>query len=81
MNKKLDLKNGIVNYYDVDTSLVEDEIVSYINRNMKVRFHGAIFNNHNYVFTGTAADRFPNSITVSGYRKKKAGENVSIQIG
>lgn len=81
MNKKLDLKNRVVHFYDVDTGLVEDEIVSYIDRNMKVRFYGATFSNRKYVFTGTPADKFPNSITVSGYRKKQAGERISIQIG
>ena len=81
MSKKLDLKNRIVHFYDVDTGLVEDEIASYIDRNMKVRFYGAIFSNRKYVFTGSPKDKFPNSITVSGYRKKQVGENISIQIG
>ena len=81
MNKKLDIKNRIVHYYDVDTGLVEDEIVSFIDRSMKIRFYGALFNNHKYVFTGSPIDKFPNSITVSGYRKKQLGEKISIQIG
>ena len=81
MNKKLDLKNRIVSFYDVDTGLVEDEIISYMDRSMKVRFFGALFNNHKYVFLGNSKDNVPNSITVSGYRKKQTGENISVQIG
>jgi hypothetical protein len=80
MNKKLDLKNKIVNFYDVDTNLVEDEIVSYLDRHMKVRFFGAHFNNNKYVFLGSPKDKHPNSITISNYRIKKPNENVSVEI-
>ena len=81
MKKVLDLKGRVVNYYSVDTGLVEDEIVSYLKRGMKVRFHGAKFNNSTYVFLGNASDKASNAITVSSYRKKAAGENVSVRIG
>ena len=81
MNKKLDLKNKIVHFYEVDTGLVEDEIASYIDRDMKIRFYSAVFNNSKYVFIGDPNDKFPNSITISKYRKKTAGEKISIQIG
>ena len=81
MNKNIDLKNRVVDMYDVDTGQCEDEIVSYLDRKMKVRFHSAEFHNSKYVFTGNSRDRSNNAITVSSYRKKKPGENVSIDIG
>jgi hypothetical protein len=81
MNKNIDLKNRVVDMYNVDTGQYESEIISYLDRKMKVRFHSAIFNNSRYVFTGNPKDKSNNAITVSGYRKKNFGENISIDIG
>lgn len=80
MQKNIDLKNRVVDMYDVDTGACESEIVSYLDRKMKVRFHSATFNNTHYVFTGNPKDKAANAITVSGYRKKTPGEKVSIDI-
>lgn len=81
MNKQIDIKNGKVDIYDVDTGLHEEEIVSYLKRNMKVVFHGAKFSNRKYVFTGNPDSHINNSITITGYRKKNPGERVSVDIG
>lgn len=80
MRKNIDMKNRIVDMYDVDTGKNETEIISYLDRKMKVRFHSATFNNSRYVFTGNPNDKAANSITISGYRKKTSGENISIDI-
>lgn len=81
MNKTIDIKNRVVDMYDVDTGLHEDEIISYLDRKMKVRFHSAHFNNNKYVFIGKPSDKTQNSITVSGYRKRAGNENYSVVIG
>jgi len=81
MNKTIDLKNRVVDMYDVDTGTCEDEIASYLDRKMKVRFHSAHFNNNKYVFVGKPTDKTQNSLTVSSYRKKAQGENYSVVIG
>lgn len=81
MRKNIDMKSRVVDMYDVDTGAHETEIVGYLDRKMKVRFHSAHFNNHKYVFIGKPADGANNSITVSSYRRKQPGENVSIMIG
>ncbi|MFA5024105.1 MAG: hypothetical protein WC523_04075 [Patescibacteria group bacterium] len=80
MQKSIDIKNRIVDYYDADTGQVEDEVVAYLDKKMKVRFHSASFNNSKYVFMGNPKDKAPNSITISSYRDKKPGEKVSIDI-
>jgi hypothetical protein len=80
MNKNIDLKNRVVDMYDVDTGQYESEIIGYLDRKMKVRFHSATFNNAKYVFTGNPHDKANNAITVSGYRKKIPGEKISIEI-
>ena len=81
MQKHIDLKNRIVDMYDVNTGDCEAEIIGYLDRKMKVRFHSATFNNPNYVFTGNPNDKAANAITVSGYRRKQPGERTSIDIG
>lgn len=80
MRKNIDLKNRIVDMYDVDTGLHESEIISYLDRNMRVSFHSAYFNNNRYVFIGDPKESLPNAITVSGYRKKQPGEKISVDI-
>jgi hypothetical protein len=80
MRKNVDLKNRVVDMYDVDTGKHEAEIVSYLDRKMKVRFHSASFNNKLYVFLGDPTDNVGHSMTVNRYRKKNPGENVSIRI-
>ncbi len=81
MNKKLDLKNRTIHYYDVDTQLIEDEAIGFLDRNMKIKFYSAHFNNRKWVFLGDPNDRTPGALTVNGYRKKQAGENISVSIG
>jgi len=78
MQKKIDVKNRVVDMWDVDTGKYETEIVSYLDRKMKVRFHSAHFSNAHYVFIRGAGDQSQNSITVSSYRRKQPGENVSV---
>lgn len=80
MTKHIDIKNRVVDMFDVDTKDCEAEIIGYLDRKMTVRFHSATFNNPNYVFTGNPKDKAANAITVSGYRTKAPGENVSIDI-
>lgn len=80
MTKHIDLKNRVVDMFDVDTKDCEAEIIGYLARNMKVRFHSATFNNNHYVFTGNPLDKSANAITVSGYRKKNVGETTSVDI-
>jgi len=80
MHKNIDMKNRVVDMYDVDTGKHETEIISYLDRKMKVCFHSATFSNSQYVFTGNPKDKAANAITVSGYRKKTAGEKISIDI-
>lgn len=81
MNKKIDLKSRIVEIFNVDTGLHEDEIISYLQRQMKVVFHAANFSNRKYVFTGDPNEHINNAITVTGFRKKKPGERISVDIG
>ena len=78
MQKKIDMKNRMVDMWDVDTGKHESEIVSYLDRQMRVCFHDAYFNNSRYVFIRKASDQSQNSITVSAYRKKQPGENISV---
>ena len=78
MQKKIDVKNRIVEMWDVDTGQYESEIVSYLDRQMRVCFHSVRFNNSRYVFIRTPNDQSYKSITVSSYRKKMAGENISV---
>ena len=80
MKKNVDLKNRIVDVYNVDTGQYEDEIVSYINRKMKVRFHNVSFNNKKYVFLGNYNDHTSNTLTIDRYRNKRHGENISVII-
>jgi hypothetical protein len=78
MQKKIDIKNRIVDMYNVDTGQYESEIVDYLDRQMRVCFHSAVFNNSIYVFIRKASDQSANSIMVSAYRKKKSGERNSV---
>jgi hypothetical protein len=80
MNKKIDLKNRVVDIYNSNTQDDEQEIIGYLDRQMKVRFHSAHFNNNYYVFIGRPSDSARNSITISGYRKKQPGEKISVEI-
>ena len=80
MTKNINIKDRIVDFYDVDMVDVEDEMVSYLDKKMKVRIHSATIGSNKYVFTGNPKDHASNSITVSGYRAKKPGEKTSIDI-
>jgi len=80
MTKNINIKDRIVDFYDVVMEDVEDEMASYIDRKMRVRIHSAVVGSNKYVFTGNPSDHSPNSITISGYRVKKSGEKISIDI-
>ena len=82
MNKQIDIKNRIVHYYDnVNTGDVEDEVVSYLDKGMRVCFHDATFKNKLYVFTGISTDHQSYAITVNSYRIKTSNDKNSIEIG
>ena len=78
MQKKINMKERLVEYWDINTGSEENDIISYLDRKMKVCFYSAYFNNSRYVFIRGVEDQSKNSITVSGYRKKQPGENISI---
>lgn len=75
MHKNVDIKNRIVNYYNIDTGKYEEEIINYLDKQMKVRFYYASFWHFKYVFIGLPEDQESNStstsITVSSYRKRE----------
>lgn len=80
MYKDVDIKNRIVNMHEVDTADDEVEIIKFLNKQMKVRFHDVYFSpSCRYTFTGKPADQAPNSITVSGYTTKGNGQAVLIE--
>ena len=79
MHKDIDIKNRVVNFYDVDTGDHEDEIIGYLNKQMKIRFHSATFNNKSYTLTGRVSDQQSNSITISGYKAKESNHSVQIE--
>ena len=81
MQRNVDIKNRVVDYHDVNTGDYEEEIINYLNKRMKVRFHSAHFTNKNYVFTGKPEHHSSNSITVSGYRRREPGETNTVVIG
>jgi len=80
MHKNVDIKNRTVEYFSVDTGSYENEIFNLLKRNMKVIFYSATFNNRKYVFTGSPSGMIANSITVTGFRAKAPGENLSVEI-
>ena len=81
MTVNIDLKNRVVENRNVDnTATIEDDVINYLNKRMKVRFYDACFNNRKYVFTGSPNDKHPNSLTINGYRVKAAGDCNSVVI-
>ena len=81
MTRDIDLKNRVVEYHNVDnTATIEDEVIDYLKKHMKVRFYDACFNNRKYVFTGSPNDKHPNSLTINGYRVKVNGDCNSVVI-
>ena len=79
MKKDIDIKERIVHMYNVDTGIHEDEIVKYLDKKMKVRFHSAAFNNSKYTFVSKSSEQAPNSITVTGYKKKDNNRAIIIE--
>jgi hypothetical protein len=79
MKKDIDIKGRLVEYWNIDTGMYEDEIVKYLDKKMKVRFHSASFNNSKYTFISNPAEQVSNSITVSGYRHKSGSNAVVIE--
>jgi len=79
MRKDIDIKGRIVHMYDVDTGIYEGEIVAYLDKQMKVRFHSAAFNNSKYTFISKPSEQVPNSITVSGYKRKDGSNAIIIE--
>lgn len=80
MGFNVDLKNRVVDFFNVDTGQVEKDIVKYLDKQMKVRLHSAVFQNKKYVFTGNSKDYSTNSITISGYRKRTLEDKFAIEI-
>ena len=80
MRKDIDIKNRIVNLHDVDIGSYENEIVKFLDKQMKVRFHSAIFSNNTYIFIGKPEEQSSHSITVSSYRKRSPGDKISTVI-
>lgn len=80
MKKDIDIKDRIVNMHDVDTGAHESEVVKYLDKKMKVRFHSVYFNNSRYTFLGKPTEQTSGSITVSSYRRRASGENQSVVI-
>ena len=79
MHKDIDIKNRVVNMYNVDTGSNETEIIDYLDKQMKVRFHSVVFSPAcKYQFTGKTADQASRSITVNGYILKKGNQAVII---
>jgi hypothetical protein len=78
MNKDINIKERIVNMYDVDTGTYENEIINYLDKKMKVRFHSALFNNSKYTFIGEPSEQSPKSITISSYKRKDGNNSVII---
>lgn len=80
MKKDIDIKGRIVNMYDIDTGAYENEVIKYLDKQMKVRFHSVFFNNSRYTFFGTPAEQESYSITISSYKKRDAGDKSSVVI-
>ena len=79
MKKDINIGNRVVNMYDVDTAKDETEIIKYLDKQMKVRFHSVFFSpNSNYTYTGKGTEQSNNSITVSGYTTKTNGKAILI---
>lgn len=80
MKKDIDIKTRIVHMHDIDTGVHESEVVKYLDKQMKVRFHSAAFNNSKYTFVGSPADQASNSITVSSYRSRTLEDKSAVVI-
>ena len=80
MKKDIDIKERIVNMHDVDTGIYESEVIKYLDKKMKVRFHSVSFNNSRYTFLGTPAEQVSRTITVSSYRKRETNEKSAVII-
>lgn len=79
MTKDIDMKGRVVSFWDIDTGDYEDEIVKYLDKHMKVRFHSAAFNNALYTFKGSPSEQSSNSITVSSYGRKNGNNSIVIE--
>ena len=79
MKKDIDIKNRLIEYWDIDTGIYEDEIIKYLDKKMRVRFHSASFNNSKYTFISNPSEQSSNSITVSGYKYKDSNNAVIIE--
>lgn len=79
MYKDISIKDRVVNMYDVDTGADQEEIVKFLDKQMKVRFHSVSFSSKcKYMFLGKQAEQAPNSITVSQYQTKNGDQAVLI---
>lgn len=79
MRKDVKIKERLVEYWDICTGIYENEIVKYLDKKMKVRFHSASFNNLKYTFISSPSEQAPNSITVSGYKNKINNTSIIIE--
>jgi len=80
MQKQIDIKNRVVNYYSVDTGRCEEEIIGFLDKQMKVRFHDVYFWHFKYVFLGKPNEQVSNSITVSSYRIRNDDDRYGTQV-
>ncbi len=79
MYKDISIKDRVVNMYDVDTGTDQDEIIKFLDKQMKVRFHSVVFSPKcKYMFLGKQADQATNSLTVSKYQIKNGSQAVLI---
>lgn len=79
MKKDISVKKRLVEYWEIDTGIYENEIIRYLDKKMKVRFHSASFNNSKYTFVGNPSEQTKNSITVTGYRYKDNNNAIVIE--
>lgn len=74
MHKKIDIKNRIVHYYDIDTGKFEEEIINYLNKKMKIKLHSPYLGHIKYILFGKPEEQTSNSITISSYKIRQADD-------
>ena len=79
MKRDINIKERLVEYWNIDTGTHESEIVKYLDKKMKVRFHSALFGNLKYTFVGKPDEQARNSVTVSSYKLKENKSSIVIE--
>ena len=80
MKKNIDIRNRIVDMYDVDIAMDAKEIIKYLDKNMKIRFFSVRASYSKYVFTGRPEDAAGGSITINGYRLRTPDDQFGVVI-